>query len=236
MPCAGHRLELGELMRSKVFGIGLGKTGTTSLGRALQVLGYDHLPFDARFVQMYGDGEIEELLEIAAGKESCEDFPWPLMYPDLYARFPDARFVLMTRSSVDVWWNSLLQHAERTGRSEAKRIAYGYDWPDDAPDHHRSLYLRHVEDIQNFFADKPGQLLQVCWEQGDGWPALCGFLDLPIPDLPFPHANRRPEPGDVPKPKKKSKGKPKSKPKPRGLLARIRRAVGSRLPWRRPRA
>lgn len=29
----------------------------------------------------------------------------------------------------------------------------------------------------------------VDWRPGDGWAPLCAALDLPVPDVPFPHAN-----------------------------------------------
>lgn len=34
---------------------------------------------------------------------------------------------------------------------------------------------------------EPGRLIE--WQPGDGWTPLCRALDLPVPDLPFPHEN-----------------------------------------------
>jgi hypothetical protein len=52
-----------------------------------------------------------------------------------------------------------------------------------------------MEAFDSFDADKPGRLLEVCWETGDGRKELCGFLRHPMPDLPFPHGNQgRPAP------------------------------------------
>ena len=28
------------------------------------------------------------------------------------------------------------------------------------------------------------------WKLGDGWKPICEFLELPIPDKPFPHSNK----------------------------------------------
>ena len=33
----------------------------------------------------------------------------------------------------------------------------------------------------------PDRLLE--WSIDEGWEPLCGFLDKPVPDEPFPHAN-----------------------------------------------
>ena len=33
----------------------------------------------------------------------------------------------------------------------------------------------------------------VVWRAGDGWEPICKALELPVPDLPFPHKNKRGE-------------------------------------------
>ena len=33
----------------------------------------------------------------------------------------------------------------------------------------------------------------VVWRAGDGWEPICKTLELPVPDLPFPHKNKRGE-------------------------------------------
>jgi hypothetical protein len=48
------------------------------------------------------------------------------------------------------------------------------------------FYREHNDAVRNWFRDK-GTLLEVCWARQDGWAALCGALDLPRPDEPFPH-------------------------------------------------
>ena len=35
----------------------------------------------------------------------------------------------------------------------------------------------------------PDDLLEVCWENGDGWNELATFLGCELPTSPFPHAN-----------------------------------------------
>ena len=31
------------------------------------------------------------------------------------------------------------------------------------------------------------------WQARDGWEPICAALDLPVPETPFPHSNRRTE-------------------------------------------
>jgi Sulfotransferase domain len=149
--------------RPKVFGIGLGKTGTTSLGVALKILGYDHQPFCPQLVQLYWDGRVDELLCHASTKESFEDFPWPLLYRTLAVTFVDAKFILTRRCNDQVWLRSLLDHAERTGPTEAKKIAYGFSMPHGHEAEHFMFYNEHNSQVQQFFQSCPERLLTVCW-------------------------------------------------------------------------
>jgi hypothetical protein len=54
---------------------------------------------------------------------------------------------------------------------------------------YRTIYERRNQRIREYFEDRPEDLLVVDWEEGDGWIELCDFLDVDVPDLPFPHAN-----------------------------------------------
>jgi hypothetical protein len=44
--------------------------------------------------------------------------------------------------------------------------------------------------VRAYFAGRPDDLLEVCWEAGDGWKELASFLGQPVPALPFPHLNK----------------------------------------------
>jgi hypothetical protein len=66
---------------------------------------------------------------------------------------------------------------------------------------HQTLYFSHatLDDAYNafedrvtrFFADKPSErFLRLNLFAGDSWPKLCGFLGVPVPDVPFPWENR----------------------------------------------
>jgi hypothetical protein len=53
-------------------------------------------------------------------------------------------------------------------------------------DHNRRV-LEHVERDPEF------EKRLLVWRPQDGWEPLCNALDLPVPDVPFPHANKRNE-------------------------------------------
>jgi hypothetical protein len=177
------------MAQQKVFGIGLNKTGTKTLGWAMQHLGYRNATFNGQLMRRLAAGQVQPILDYAQHYDSFEDWPWPLVYQRLARAYPDATFVLTLRSSAQAWYDSLYRHAKRHGPSPWRKIAYGYPNPWDAPQHHLDLYARHGQEVVDFFRDEPDRLLTVCWEAGHGWPELCGFLDLAVPDVAFPKVN-----------------------------------------------
>jgi sulfotransferase family protein len=49
--------------------------------------------------------------------------------------------------------------------------------------------IRHNEEVER---NVPPERLLV-WSAREGWEPLCGFLELSVPELPFPHINDRKE-------------------------------------------
>lgn len=181
--------------KRKVIGIGFHKTGTTTLGTCLKTLGYNHTTVSPEAFKLYLDGDIPALLRILDGKDSCEDWPWPLIYKEIYAAYPDARFVLTIRSSPEVWFNSLARHVDRGAGNHFKYRKYIYDGhenPSEAKELYVARYMQHNEAVYDFFQDNGADFLEVCWETGDGWAELCDFLGEPVPDVPFPVSNKDP--------------------------------------------
>ena len=43
---------------------------------------------------------------------------------------------------------------------------------------------------QIFFESQPDRFLHMYITDDDRWDKLCKFLDVPVPDTPFPHENR----------------------------------------------
>jgi len=174
----------------KVFGIGLNKTGTTTLGICLQQMGFRHTSSNLELTRSVGRGELGPVFDFAEEHESFEDWPWPLLYRELDRRFPGSKFILTTRRDAETWLRSLKNHATLTGPTEFRRIAYGHDMPHGNEADHIARYERHNREVREYFRERPGDLLEVCWETGSGWKELGAFLDRPVPDLPLPHTNR----------------------------------------------
>lgn len=175
------------LPNAPVFGIGFQKTATTSLGDALDVLGYRVTgPFG------WNDPDIRETalsraLNRIEGHDAAQDFPWAVLFRALDAHFPDATFILTTRDA-EAWFNSMVRHFGMRSTPMRKWV-YGAPYPR----RHRSTYVqrmkRHEQEVKAYFAGRPDDLLVMDITQGDGWEVLCPFLGHEIPSQPFPCSN-----------------------------------------------
>ena len=173
----------------KVFGIGLNKTGTKSLGTSLRTLGFKNLSWSREIFDIYLTHGLQGLEEIIDCYTSFEDWPWPLMYRELDKKYPGSKFILTTRESPEIWYRSLCKHATRTGPNHIRRRVYGFDMPHGHQDEHIRCYNDHKNNVRAYFKSRPESLLEVCWENGDGWQELAPFLGSLVPDAPFPHKN-----------------------------------------------
>ncbi len=174
----------------KVFGIGTIKTGTTSLGEALALLGYRHTHENRNhLLGCVERGELEPVFEWVDRYDSFEDWPWPLLYRELDARYPESQFVLTIRRDDQAWLRSVLAHSDWAGPSKGRRMFFGHSSPFGHEDDYVAVYNRHIESVRTHFAGRPGKLLELCWEKRHGWDELCAFLGKPRPEAEFPWAN-----------------------------------------------
>lgn len=179
----------------KVIGLGFHKTGTTTLGDCLRILGYKHISADRRSFVDYQRNNLEKVLKKMEKYDSFEDWPWPFLYEEAYNRFPSSKFILTRRTNERVWFNSLNNHVA-SGKGEGfqyRRYIYGYDKPSDNKELHIQMYIEHNEKVREYFSDKKEQFLEICWEEGDSWKELCSFIGEKIPNIPLPHSNQHDE-------------------------------------------
>jgi Sulfotransferase domain len=176
----------------KVFGIGLNKTGTTTLGQCFERLGLTHTGCSRELLEDFRvRGDLRATFEVADRFDSFEDWPWPLLYRELDQRYPGSKFVLTLRRDPETWLKSLKEMSLRTRPlHHCRKLAYGYHYPHGREQEHLQFYERHRREVLDYFRDRPQDLLVLCWEDGAGWPELCAFLGRPVPAVPLPHANR----------------------------------------------
>lgn len=172
----------------KVFGIGFHKTGTTTLARALSILGYKVTgPNGVK------DPDIEKnvhemALELCREYDAFQDNPWPIIYRDIDECYPGSKFVLTLRP-IEKWIKSLVRHFGDASTPMREWI-YGVGSPEGNEDIYIARYEKHNAEVIEYFQNRPDDLLIFHITEGDGWAELCHFLGKKIPALQFPHENK----------------------------------------------
>ena len=125
---------------------------------------------------------------IAAAKSAgyMEDSPWFLLYKEIDQAYPNSKFILTLRKDSKAHAMSTWHHARRNG----KRV--------DSEKEERLMitqqrYEKHNSEVREYFSNRPNDLLEVCWENNDGWDKVCSFLGVDKPTIAFPHANAKPK-------------------------------------------
>jgi len=143
-----------------IYGIGLPRTGSSSLAAALRILGYE----GSSWCALHAEGEVSPTL-----KEFWVDNGYYETF-GLFDIHKDDKVILTTRNADD-WRASIERQREHT---EHRYLVL----PDI------STYEQQVR-----WQVPSNQLLVVSWDEGHRWEKLCAFLGHPVPDVPFPCVN-----------------------------------------------
>jgi hypothetical protein len=164
-------------MKPMIFGVGLNKTGTTSICRALELLGW----------APRHNSEANELSARSwrwpGGVNAFLDGPLHRHQWRLAEGFRDAMFIQTIRPQDD-WINSRVIHVlhnrlrnDGDPWTEIDTASWAREWQDwrTEAERFRARYRRRV----------------LLWDVTDAphWGPICDFLNLPAPDVPFPHEN-----------------------------------------------
>ena len=174
--------------------VGFQKTGTTSLAEALQRLGYttrniynqvnDRLEADPAADPCAVSEEIA--IATLADVHVIEDSPTPFIYQTLDRQFPGSKFILSARP-VEKWMASYAKFFPDEN-NPLRKWMYGVDRFSGNEALYRDIYEAKNAEIRAYFADRPGDFLEMDLSSGSGWYDLVTFLGrdaLP----PFPHTN-----------------------------------------------
>ena len=184
----------------KIFGIGLNKTGTSSLGRFFEKCGYKmHEDYSCVKINMAlellkskPDDKATLLLDIIDKYDVFEDWPWPLIYKQCLERYPDAKFVLTIRADAEEWFRSLYYHCKKLGPTRQIKTVYGHYTPNhETKKDFIEYYKRHNAKVVEFFRDKPGKLLILSTSKDNQSNILAKFCGLDkLSKIPYPNANK----------------------------------------------
>lgn len=195
-------------MRLRVIGAGLPRTGTTSLREGLPLLlggPIHHMSEVFAHPELAGgwaralDGEPPPWKTLLGGYVGAVDVPAAMCWRELAAAYPDALIVLSHREDAATWHRSMaatvlprtremLRRPDDPVTPVFERMFYGLvpDLDDlDDPARAAAAYRRWNDTVM---AEAPSDRLLV-WQPSDGWEPLCRALDLPVPDVAFPHLN-----------------------------------------------
>jgi hypothetical protein len=168
---------------SRCWGIGLARTGTSSLCQAFRLLGYSNVLHNPGF-------------EALASADAGADNGVVLFYKYLDYKFPGSKFILTIRD-LNSWLKSMkyiydqfpIQSLDED--TSIMRRMLIYETTVFACDTLVDAFERHHRDVRRYFEQRTDDLLEMNIIAGDGWSKLCPFLGLPIPSVAFPHLNRR---------------------------------------------
>ncbi|HKK61149.1 MAG TPA: sulfotransferase [Bacteroidales bacterium] len=177
-------------MEGKIIGVGFQKTGTSTLREALRMLGYSVKDTTPRALIPILKGNYNKVLSMLDGYDAMEDTPWYMIYKELDNYIPNSKFILTIRDE-ESWYKSVSKHIGNLKAAHHEWIyGKGKALPSKDKKNAISVYRQHNLEVQEYFRDRPGDLLILDFTNGDQWEKLCEFLDKPMPDKPFPHYNK----------------------------------------------
>lgn len=176
-------------LNNKVFGVGLARTGTTSLHEAMGVLGLNSAPDS---IPLLSGIDIDFL----RSHDAFFDNPIPFRYRELETVCPDSSWIV-TQRPIEDWLASMrwlfgpgldrLAPDIRIVGDRVHRQLYGSDRFDEG--RLRTIYERHYGELTEWVASRPSIWMRL--DEGFEWGPLCELVGRPVPSQGFPHTNRR---------------------------------------------
>ena len=147
---------------NKIIGVGAHRTGTSSLRRAFNILGFRCLEVDGCWFMSRIDSQGKYVFEASPDLDlykAYADFPVPLFFRELDELFPGSKFVLTYRDveewadSVDyifsAWWDDWAKSPEWPLMNACHRTFYGTERFDRQ--RAKEAYQRHNEEVRSYF-------------------------------------------------------------------------------------
>lgn len=201
----------------KYFCIGRNKTGTTSLKRAFEDLGFpvgDQVKAERLTGKYYFDGNFQPIIDYCKSAQVFQDVPfsYPETFKYLDKAYPGSKFILTVRGSSEQWYQSITRfHAKMFGRdgniptvddlksakSSWPGLMYNvvriHGTPDTDPYNKEIMiahYEKHNRDVQEYFKDRPDDLLIINIGESDSYKKFVAFINADSPYDDFPWENR----------------------------------------------
>lgn len=186
---------------TKIFGVGLCRTGTTSLAAALSSLGFHTLDWVNPLTRELMCEDDFHLFDAFTDAPACAEFE------KQYFMFPNSKFIYTVRP-LESWKKSMKNLFSRVygqanfndlkaAIAQPETVHYGEEFSNI----YLSLYFNHKSyeqayhlydrRVRTFFQDKPKDRFLEFDVFAGNWDELCAFTGRPKPEIPFPWLNRK---------------------------------------------
>lgn len=204
--------------KPKIFVVGRNKTGTTSMKKAFEDLGFvvgEQLVSDYLTDKYFFKGDYQKILRFIKTAQVFQDVPFSFweFVPVLDREFPGSKFILTVRDDDLQWYNSLVKfHAKRYGSNgnppsydDLQKIekypgsGFGinvmkvHGTPSYDPynkDIMCNHYNSHNEYVVDYFNDRPEDLLVINLSEAGAYQEFVKFIGADSDFTDFPWENR----------------------------------------------
>jgi hypothetical protein len=202
--------------KKKYFCIGRNKTGTTSLKKAFEDLGFmigDQRTAELLTDRYYFEGRFEPIVQYCRTAQVFQDVPFS--YPDTFKHldtaYPGSKFILTVRDDAEQWYRSITRyHAKLYGGGmlptidDLRNAAYvrkGFMYnvvrvhgtPVDDP-YNRDImighYNRYNQSVKDYFKERSGDLLVINLAENGAYQRFVEFIGVQSVFSNFPWENK----------------------------------------------
>lgn len=196
-------------MALEVIGPGFGRTGTNSLRRALEILGFGpcHHMYEVEehpellpHWEALARGEKVDWDEVFAGYRAQVDWPGARFWRELCAYYPDAKVVLSVREPQG-WYDSMektiVPYLDKRGTHDEdnrnRRSLMNYELINRRTFNERLSERGYaIDKFNELIADVQAEIAPerlLTFDVREGWEPLCAFLGVDVPAVDFPNTN-----------------------------------------------
>ncbi|NRG18594.1 hypothetical protein HPQ64_12925 [Rhizobiales bacterium] len=177
---------------TKIFCVGLPKTGLSSLLAFMFENGFDAFGKSHTLSKYYYDWRLDEMARFYDQGEYHCDVPTPFAYEALFERYgSDAKYILTTRKDAETWYASMLRHNTYAHplKHKQKRF-FGTHFPHGFEAAYLDFYSRHNGSVADFFEKKtPANFMIMRTGSTLDLDALCDFIGIEPARRVYPKAN-----------------------------------------------
>jgi hypothetical protein len=205
-----------KFKKEKVFCIGFGKTGTTTIEQVLRDFGLKlgHQPTAELLIYEYDKRNFAAIADYCHSADAFQDLPFaaPYLYSYLDQMFPNSKFILTERDDAEQWYSSIVRfHSKKWADgvnppNKEQLLAAGYRNSTFAYDTKKILfhtedddlynkealiyaYETHNKEVKRYFKNK-SNFININVSRKEDYRRLCEFFNRTPKGDDFPWLNK----------------------------------------------